>query len=160
MEDYIHYLRAMIGHSKALSVGLTALIINEKQEVLLEKRSDNGLYCFPGGGLDYEEHVLAGVRRELREETGLDVNSWSLFMILSGKGTTITYPNSDITNYVDLVFFATIDSHKAKLAPQDNESTSVFFCPLNALPPLEQFLPGTAPVIAKLKRGDFSLVID
>ena len=86
MEDYIHYLRAMIGHSKALSVGLTALLINEKQEVLLEKRSDNGLYCFPGGGLDYEEQVLAGVRRELREETGLDVNSWSLFMkLIKGK---------------------------------------------------------------------------
>jgi 8-oxo-dGTP pyrophosphatase MutT (NUDIX family) len=160
MKDYIKYLRSKIGHDPALSVGLTAIIENEKGELLLEKRSDNGRYCFPGGGIDYEEKVLAGVSREVEEETGLKIKDWSLFMITSGPENTLTYPNTDVTNYVNLTFYAKIDSSTQKIAPEDHESTAVFFCSKDHLPPLKEWLPGSAKMVQKYLRGDFNVTID
>lgn len=160
MKDYIKYLRSKLGHDPALSVGLTAIIENEKGEILLEKRSDNGLYCLPGGSIDYEEKVQDGMSREVEEETGLKIKDWSLFMVTSGPKNTLKYPNGDITNYVDLVFYAKIDSAKQAIAPEDQESTAVFFAPKNDLPPLAQWLPGSETMIKKFLKGDFSVRVD
>lgn len=57
------------------TVSVTAIIINEKREVLLldhvlRPRSGWG---FPGGFLDAGEQTDGAVRREVREETGLEL---------------------------------------------------------------------------------------
>ena len=52
-KEYISYMRKMIGHKRMMSVGLGCLIIDEKGRVLLEKRTDNGKYCLPGGSITY-----------------------------------------------------------------------------------------------------------
>lgn len=159
MEDYIPYLRSMIGHQKCMAIGVTALIVNEKGEILLEKRSDNGLYCLPGGALDYEEKILHGVERELQEETGLLLQGFQLFMIESGPETTFYYPNQDITNYVGFVFYA---KTKGASLPSlhDKESSQVFFCPPEKLPPKAKTLAGSVRILEKYLANDFSLTID
>lgn len=101
-KDYIPYIRKMVGHKRIISVGLSALIINEKNEILLEKRSDNSLFCLPGGSLDFDETVIEGVKREVKEETGIALDEVHLFLIISGKKEQFIYPNKDITDYVDL----------------------------------------------------------
>lgn len=53
-----------------------ALVVDDHGRVLLAKRSiepDKGLWDIPGGFLEEAEHPLDAVRRELREETGLEV---------------------------------------------------------------------------------------
>jgi len=42
-----------------------------------------GQWCLPGGGLDPGEDPVDGLRREFREETGLDVDVGALLGILS-----------------------------------------------------------------------------
>lgn len=159
MEDYIPYLRSMIGHQKCMAIGVTALVVNQKDEILLEKRSDNGLYCLPGGALDYEEKILHGVERELQEETGLLLHDFHLFMIESGPETTFYYPNQDVTNYVGFVFYA--KTQEANLpSSHDKESSQVFFCPLKELPPKAKTLPGTIRILEKYLANDFSPSID
>ena len=83
--DYIPYLRKKIGHDKCLSVGLTAMVFNQKGEVLIERRKDNGKYCFPGGSIDLNETVLEGLKREIKEETGIESKNSSLVSIRSGE---------------------------------------------------------------------------
>lgn len=159
MEDYIKYLRSLIGHGHCLSVGLSALIIDEKGRVLLEKRTDNDLYCLPGGSLDYEEKLIDGISREVKEETGLSIKDFSLFMIQSGPETTFRYPNGDITNYVDFVFLTHSES-KNLSQKHDEESSDVFFCPLEELPPKEKLLPSASAILAKYLSGDVHVTID
>lgn len=158
--DYIPYMRKKIGHDRMLSVGLSCLILNEKNEVLLEKRSDNGLYCRPGGSLDLDETVIEGIKREVYEETGIKLEEVSLFMISSGKKMEIVYPNGDVTDYCDLVFISHVNSKEIHLKISDGESTELKFFPLDALPKKEELLTGSLPALEKLKRGDYSLVID
>lgn len=73
MENYIEYLRKMVG-DKFVILNSTAVVIdNEKNEILLQKRTDNGLWGLPGGLLEINETIEEGAIREVKEETNLDV---------------------------------------------------------------------------------------
>src|SRR5581483_4418350 len=52
-------------------LAVNAVVFNEKREVLLAKRTDNGLWCIPGGHVDLGETLAQACLRELWEETGL-----------------------------------------------------------------------------------------
>lgn len=59
-------------------VAVSGFILNEKGEILMVKRADDddflpGYWEVPGGGTDFGEHPLLAVEREIKEETGLDV---------------------------------------------------------------------------------------
>lgn len=55
------------------SVSVAAVILNEEGQVLMTQRRDNGHWEPPGGVLELNESILDGLRREVHEETGLDV---------------------------------------------------------------------------------------
>ena len=74
MKDYIKYIRSLVGHKEIMAIAVCALIINEKEEVLLETRSDNNKFSFPGGALNMGEKIIAGLNREIKEETGIDLS--------------------------------------------------------------------------------------
>lgn len=156
---YIPYLRHMVGHARVMAVGVTVLLLNENHEILVERRADNGLYCLPGGSLDLDETVLEGMRRELREETGIDCTDFTLFSIRSGSKTDFRYPNGDVTNYVDLNFIAHVQGKNIPLK-SDGESTSLQFLSLSALPDSSLWTPGTWSIVEKYKAGNFALTID
>jgi len=52
-------------------LAVNAVIFNEKKKVLLAKRTDNGMWCLPGGHVDLGETLIQACLRELAEETGL-----------------------------------------------------------------------------------------
>jgi len=56
-----------------LKIGVFAIILNEKEAVLLCHRRDHDLWNLPGGGLEIGESPWEGVIREVKEETGFDV---------------------------------------------------------------------------------------
>ncbi|MGE0003791.1 MAG: NUDIX hydrolase, partial [Candidatus Izemoplasmatales bacterium] len=49
-------------------------IIRNKDKVLLIRSRKFGEYKFPGGGIDVGESMLDALRREVKEETGYDMN--------------------------------------------------------------------------------------
>src|SRR3954469_9135931 len=56
------------------SVSVAAAIFDESGEnVLLIKRRDNGHWEPPGGVLELNETIEEGLRREVREETGAEI---------------------------------------------------------------------------------------
>lgn len=149
----------MIGHAKCLSVGLTTLIVNEKGEILIERRADNGKYCLPGGSIDLDETVVEGAKREVYEETGVELRDISLFSIRSGTKTDFHYPNGDVTQYVDINFIAHVQSGGV-LLKSDGESTYLAFVPVSMLPAEAEFLPGSYAILKKYLAGDFAISVD
>ncbi|MDD3302182.1 MAG: NUDIX hydrolase [Candidatus Gracilibacteria bacterium] len=53
-------------------ISIKALILNEKGEFLLCKEN-SGIWDFPGGGLDHFENPVDCLKRELKEEMGLEI---------------------------------------------------------------------------------------
>jgi len=55
------------------SVSVAAVITDDSGRALLIQRRDNGKWEPPGGVLELGETIEDGLRREVREETGLDI---------------------------------------------------------------------------------------
>ena len=71
----------------------TGLCVDDDGRVLLARRAQDpqrGLWDLPGGFLEEGEHPLDGLRRELREETGLEVEPLEFFC-----ATTDRYGDSE-----------------------------------------------------------------
>lgn len=85
--------------------GVAAVIFRD-EGVLLQRRDDNGCWGLPGGGVEPGESVRAAVAREVREETGLDVEPVRLIGVYSDplNHQIITYPDGNVIHYVSSVF--------------------------------------------------------
>ena len=60
------------------SVSVAGVIVNDHGQALLVQRRDNQHWEPPGGVLEVDESIEDGLRREVREETGLTVESVAL----------------------------------------------------------------------------------
>jgi 8-oxo-dGTP diphosphatase len=60
------------------SVSVAAVITDDQGRALLIQRRDNGHWEPPGGVLELDETIEDGLRREVREETGLDIEPVAL----------------------------------------------------------------------------------
>ncbi len=62
---------------KAVKTAVVAIVRNEEGRVLLTKRAIPpylGKWVMPGGKIDHGEPITAALKREVREEVGLDVH--------------------------------------------------------------------------------------
>jgi 8-oxo-dGTP pyrophosphatase MutT (NUDIX family) len=75
------------------------LVVDASGRFLLA-REDNGKWEFPGGGLDHDEEPLDGLRREIQEETGLEVTWVSPSPIYFTTSKRLHYEN-----YIANVFY-------------------------------------------------------
>lgn len=55
------------------SVSVAGIVVNSAGQVLVIQRRDNGHWEPPGGVLELDEQFEEGVRREVMEETGMNV---------------------------------------------------------------------------------------
>ena len=84
-----------------------AIIRNSSDQILLQRRSDDGFWSLPGGGIEAGETVLECLEREILEETGWQVEVKNLLGIYSSSATqTHTYPDGNTVQFVALVFEA------------------------------------------------------
>lgn len=84
----------------------TGVIFNEKNEVLLQLRSDNSWWGLPGGGMDPGESLSECTVREVFEETGLCVEVGCLVKVYSDISdyTVVQYPDGNLVQYVAAVY--------------------------------------------------------
>jgi ADP-ribose pyrophosphatase YjhB (NUDIX family) len=95
--------------------GAVALVQNDAGDVLLIQCSDNGRWALPGGGHDLGESIGETVRREVREETGLEVEVTDLSDVSNGPGHIMLY---DDTTAVQLVLPCPADRWRAAYEPR------------------------------------------
>ena len=101
---YIEDLRKCIGQRPILMVGAAVLIMDNDNRLLLLKRSDSGAWGQPGGSVEPGELVEEAAKREVWEETGLEVGEMKLFNVFSGPELFYEYPNGDQVFNVIVVY--------------------------------------------------------
>jgi len=107
------YGDSLFSRHTGVKLGVGVIIKGESTDILLERRSDNGMWGLPGGGVEPGETVMQTAVREVKEETGLDISVTGLLGIYSdpADGRIVTYPdNGDVAHLVDIVLTATVDS--------------------------------------------------
>lgn len=100
----------------------------------------NGLWEFPGGKIRDGESPEAALRRELREELGIDAGAIAPFMQLSH-----TYPD----RRVDLEFFLVAAWQGEATGLEGQRIRWVRIAELDAV----ELLPADAPLVAALQAG-------
>ena len=132
MKDYYKELRKRTGHMSLVLPHSVVLLFNDKNEILLEERSDDGYFDFPGGGIDLKESGEEAAKRELFEETGLIVDELEFFKVYSGEITHYVYFNGDEIYGVDLIYICR--KYHGEIKPQEEEVKKIKFYNLNNLP--------------------------
>ncbi len=116
-----------------LQDGASAIILNEKKQILLQQRSDNGTWGLPGGCQELGERFEDVIIREVKEETNLDVKEEDLkfIAVVSGMGRKRQYPNGDVVINNSVVYL--IEKYSGELK-WDNESKTMKFFDIDNLP--------------------------
>ena len=70
--------------ANSLVAAVTAVVVDDVGNVILQKRTDNELWGLPGGAVNIGESIAQAVVREVKEETALDVEPIGLVGIYSG----------------------------------------------------------------------------
>lgn len=120
------------------------IIENEKGQILLQKRTDNGHWCFPGGSCDAGHTFLQTAVKEIQEETGLDLQAedLTLFALLSdAELEKIQYPDGSFTHYYSAWFFTT--KYSGEMIDSNDETAELKFCSLDDLPEEHLIMPSS-----------------
>jgi ADP-ribose pyrophosphatase YjhB (NUDIX family) len=125
-------LRAHVGHSKVILVYASALILDERGQVLLQRRSDFSWWGLPGGVVERGETLAECVLREVREETGLQVEIKRLIGVYSSPDFDVTYPNADEVQQFTACFECRISGGLQR--PDGDEVLELVSFPLDDLP--------------------------
>ena len=135
ISDYLRNLRAKIGHDVLLTPGVAAVIINDRGEVLLQRRSDDGRWGLPGGAMEPGEEPAETLVREVLEETALEVVPERIVGVYSGPDFRVRYDNGDEAMIVSITFACRPGSGEPRV--NDDESLEIRYFASDALPPME-----------------------
>ncbi|WP_420627921.1 NUDIX hydrolase N-terminal domain-containing protein [Candidatus Leptofilum sp.] len=75
-------------------VGADAAIFNEKGEILLMERADGSGWCLPCGWVEANERPIDAAIREVREETGLEVEVTQFVGVFTRKASAKNGPHT------------------------------------------------------------------
>ena len=104
-----------------LTIGAFGIIFDEQKRILLVHRRDYDLWNLPGGTLENFESPVNTVKREVREETGLEVEVSKLLGIY----------NKDNKNDMAFSFLCKVKSGKITL---NDEADKIEYFEINKLP--------------------------
>ena len=129
--EYYKYLRQYVGHKPIILPGSVVIILNNQNEVLLQKRHD-GSWGLPGGLMDLGESFEEVAIREVFEEAGLVVENLKLVNVFSGSDYYLKVPNGDELYSVSAVYYT--KDVLGELNVDYNESVKMQYFKLDDLP--------------------------
>lgn len=102
--DYFNDPDAPPANSVVPSV--VAAVRNERGELLMIHRTDNDLWALPGGGHDIGESISQTVVREVREETGIEVEVTGIVGLYTNPDHVMAYDDGEVRQQFSICFTA------------------------------------------------------
>ncbi len=104
----------------------SVFVTDKSGAVLLLRRSDNGLWTLPTGGLKKGESISQCAVRECEEETGLRVEITGLVGVFSTPDHVIVYGDGEVRQPVNVCLRARVTGGRAR---PTSEATEVRWVP-------------------------------
>jgi ADP-ribose pyrophosphatase YjhB (NUDIX family) len=99
-----HYNDPNAPKANSVVPSTTAVVTDSEGRIVLVKRTDNDLWALPGGGMELGESIEDTAVREVKEETGLDVEVVSLVGVYTNPGHVMAYDDGEVRQQFSLCY--------------------------------------------------------
>lgn len=125
-------------------------VVLADDSVLLIRRRDTGLWALPGGFVDQDETALSAAKREVLEETGLDIQSDGI-EVYSGP---VDDPRNTTERWIESTVYLYVESTCQSVDGHDDAFDAGWF----SLDDLPSQLHGSHAIILQLALERLSLL--
>jgi ADP-ribose pyrophosphatase YjhB (NUDIX family) len=130
---YIEDIRRLVGHRPLILVGCVVVIADERGRLLLQERVyPKGTWGLAGGLMELGERAEETAVREVREETGLEVENLKMINVYSGPDHFAVAENGDEFYMVTCAYYTRC--YKGELKADLTESAQIRFFEPDSLP--------------------------
>lgn len=127
LSEYVSAIRGLIGSQLLILPGVTAVIIDGAGRYLLARHVAGDRWGFVGGGIEPLEDPRAALRREVKEELGLEVDIIAVVDSYGGADLTNEYPNGDVVSYVTTAYLCRLAEEPPILETEELSAVGWFF---------------------------------
>ncbi|KAA2261025.1 NUDIX domain-containing protein [Solihabitans fulvus] len=117
--DYFHDPNAPKVNS--VKPAVSAFVQDVAGRLLMIRRTDNDLYSIPGGGQEVGETLAQTAVREVKEETGIDVEVTGLIGLYSNPAHVIAYDDGEVRQEFSICFRARLIGGKLRTSSESKE---------------------------------------
>ena len=114
---------------RGIRKAVMAVLINNENKILIGSSPRDGGFKFPQGGLEPNEAIVTGIKRELNEELGITIVDSDIIQVLSEK-VQYYYPPEDsyfIYEGQELSVVKIKYNSEMQLIPQDDEFDKLYW---------------------------------
>ncbi|GAA4981618.1 NUDIX domain-containing protein [Kitasatospora paranensis] len=140
--------------ANSLVPAASVVVVDHEGRVLLQRRTDNGMWALPGGKMDLGESLAGCGIRETREETGIDIEIMGIVGTYTDPGHVFAYDDGEIRQEFSICLLGRPIGGQLSTS---NESTDVaWFTPkqVEALP----MVPSIRKRVNDWRSGDIPVV--
>lgn len=101
--------------------GAQAYICDDQGRILLQRRADSGNWSAPGGVMDVGETLADAAVREVREETGLEIEITGLLGIYTDPAHVIAYADGEVRQEFVVAYRARVMRGTLRISDESTE---------------------------------------
>ena len=113
--------------ANSLVPAASAVVVDQAGRILLHRRNDNDLWSIPGGAMEVGERIADTAAREVKEETGLEVQPETLVGIYTDPRHVVEYGDGEVRQQFSVCFACRVVG--GDLAVSDESLEVGFFGP-------------------------------
>ena len=118
----------------SIVVATSAVVTDADGRILLQRRADSGNWALPGGGMEMDESLADSLVREVKEETGLNVEVTGLVGTYTNPRHIIAYTDGEVRRQFNICYTARITGGQLAISDESTEIRFVDPGELDSLP--------------------------
>ena len=118
--------------ANSLKPAVAVAVFDAANRLLLVKRRDSGYWAMPGGTMELTDSLEGCARREVLEETGIDIAITGMVGTYTDPATIIAYSDGEVRREFSILLAGSASATGEPLA-HDDESTDVQWVKLDEL---------------------------
>lgn len=118
----------------SLVVAASAVVKDTEGHILLQRRTDNNLWALPGGGMEMTDSLPSAAVREVKEESGLDVEITGLVGTYTDPRHIIAYSDGEVRRQFNVCFTARVVGGSLAVSHESSELRFVAPNEIDVLP--------------------------
>lgn len=118
-----HWHAADAPHPNSVRPAVAVAITDSQNRLLLLRRADSGNWTLPGGTIEHSDSLTSCAKREVAEETGLDVEITDVIGTYTDPDARIEYSDGEVRREFTVVLRGTVEGAQVTI-----DSESLDYC--------------------------------